>query len=85
VGFRYLEFDGTEKEMTIQLRGRGSGEITAYLDDDNTVVSGRFPLALNSAEWTDVTGAVEAISGRYPLRFIFSGEGSLEMNSFSIM
>jgi hypothetical protein len=85
VGFRYLEFDGTEKEMTMQLRGRGSGEITAYLDDDNTVVSGRFPLALNSAEWMDVTGAVEAISGRYPLRFVFSGEGSLEMNSFSIM
>jgi hypothetical protein len=84
VGFRYLEFDGTEKEMTITLRGEGKGEVTVYIDDENTAVLKNFRIAVNSTEWIDISGPVEIKPGRYPLRFVFSGDGSLEMNSFTI-
>jgi hypothetical protein len=84
VGFRYLEFDGTEKEVAVSLRGKGGGSISVYTDDENNEIIGTLDVTIDSSQWTDVTGSIKSKQGRYPLRFMFIGEGSLEMNAFTI-
>jgi hypothetical protein len=84
VGFRYLEFDGTEHELTVKLRGEGDGVVMLYIDDENTMVIGESRLGFKSPEWMEVTIPVEVRPGRYPLCFVFGGECRLEMNSFTI-
>jgi hypothetical protein len=83
-GFRYLEFDGTEKEMAVSIRGNGAGNITVYADDERAAPVGIFNLTVNSPYWSETTCPIKVSPGKYPLLFIFSGEGSLEMNSFTI-
>jgi hypothetical protein len=84
VGFRYLEFDGTEKEIAVSIRGKADGSINVYTDDENNIAIASLGVAVNSSQWTEVTGTIETKSGKYPLRFIFNGEGDFEMNSFTI-
>jgi hypothetical protein len=84
VGFRYLEFDGSEKEMAVSLRGNGAGNITVYADDERAALIGIFNLAVNSSYWTETACPIEVNPGKHPLLFVFSGKGNLEMNSFRI-
>jgi hypothetical protein len=84
VGFRYLEFDGTEHKLTMKLRGEGDGVIILYIDDENTAVIGKSRFGIDSSEWMEATIPIEIKPGRYPLRFLFSGTGNLEMESFAV-
>lgn len=83
VGFRYLVFDGTEKTIAVSIRGNGTGEIIALIDDDGQQVIGKIAVAVVTDEWKTITATVSATEGRYPLSFLYLGEGKIDLNYYS--
>ncbi|MGN0967826.1 MAG: hypothetical protein ACI4O3_01035, partial [Oscillospiraceae bacterium] len=80
VGWRYLIFDGEERELSLHVRGRCRGTLSVCLSDTDGEVAGKCPVSLEDGQnWTEVTVPIRAVSGERPLRLLYSGEGTLEL------
>lgn len=81
-GFKYFAFDGTEKTISLTVRGNGDGLVKVCVDRAGKLVA---ELAVSpSAEWQEVCAELESISGTAPLFFLYDGAGSLDFSAFEI-
>lgn len=85
VGFRYLTFDGTERTLSLRVRGACSGTLHVYLEDEDRNAAGILPLVLpDGKEWSWITIPVTAQAGDLPLRLRYTGEGMFELAQLRI-
>lgn len=78
-GFKYFEFDGTQTQIVLELRGNGAMEL--HLDDveQEPVAS----VSAESGDWTMVSSKLRAVSGVHALYFVVA-EGTFDFASFEI-
>ena len=57
---------------------------TVAVDTTENVV-GNIPATVNSGEWTDISGEIEAVRGVHALYFAFKGSGWLDFVTFSLL
>ncbi|MGM9607256.1 MAG: family 43 glycosylhydrolase [Oscillospiraceae bacterium] len=80
VGWRYLIFDGEERELSLHVRGCCKGTLSVCLSDTDGEVAGECPVSLEDGQnWTEIALPIRAVSGERPLRLLYSGEGTLEL------
>ena len=85
VGWRYLTFDGTERTLSLRLRGTCSGTLNVYLDDENHQPAGTAALTLCDAQqWTWITFPMASVPGDRPLRLRYTGKGMFELAQLRI-
>ncbi len=82
-GFKYLEFDGSEKEITLTLRGNGEGKIAVYsgLPEDSKIVA---EVAFSKDKKEKLTSPIKKLQGKHALYFAYSGKGSVDFIGFEI-
>lgn len=78
-GFKYLDFDGDEKKITMELRGKGVMHMLVDGPEGETAVS----VKCDSDNWMKVTGELPKIKGAHSV-YMKVGEGTLDFASFGI-
>lgn len=78
-GFKYLRFDGTEKEITLELRG--TGQLDIYLD--NPEGEKLTTCHIENDNWEHVRANFSPVEGRHAL-YVRTSEGKLDFASFTI-
>ena len=81
-GFKYFAFDGTEKQISVTVRGGAEGKLMVYTDRRRTSVA-EIPLS-SLEECSAFSSAIHTGSGVLPLYFIFEGKGSIDFKEFRI-
>jgi arabinoxylan arabinofuranohydrolase len=93
LGYKYFYFDGTQSEIEISVRGEAEGAITIYIDGvDTEIMTGKIGTdaaslqinVKNEKEWINYRGKFADITGIHSLYFVFTGNGSVEFNCFTI-
>ena len=84
VGFKYFLFDGSERRLLVRVRGTARGTLLVLDGEKKGSVLAKLDLALNSAEWTDVSCPLAATEGKKPLFFKFKGRGKFDFTRFTI-
>ncbi len=80
-GFKYFAFYRLEC-ITVELRGRGEGELWVSDSPDFSTAAARIPVALNASAWKKLTAPCVMQAGVRPLYFRFAGSGSLDFRGF---
>ena len=73
-GFKYFTFDGTER--TISVTGRGTGSFTVSADPDGKNVAATVPM--------NGEAALETLSGKQALYFMYRGSDAANFTAFTI-
>ena len=81
-GFKYFHFDGTERTLTVSVRGSGMGTMKVYTDRSGTSAAA-VPVR-PSRDWMKRSGTIRLTEGDAPLYFVFEGSGSLDFEGFEI-
>ena len=81
-GFKYFAFVGSEKTVTVTVRGSGSGVIKAYTDWVHPAAAA-LPV-VPSSEWADFTAPINVSAGVVPLFFVFEGDGAIDFSTFEV-
>ena len=76
-GFKYLDFDGSETAVDVELRGHGT--MTVHLDSPEGTVIGR--MACDSGHWTMVSADIKKTSGTHAVYFI-PEDGTVDFAGF---
>lgn len=79
-GFKYLEFDGMENKMTVQIRGKGTIEAVLDRMDGDSIADFTSDKV---GDWTKISGKIHSIQGIHALYFKVK-EGILDFGEFSI-
>ena len=78
-GFKYFEFDGTEKEISLELRGNGKVEVSLDTPEGEVVA-----VAKNTSEtWSAVSTALKKIKGVHAL-YVKCVDGKLDFASIEM-
>ncbi len=89
-GFKYFAFDGTDT-ITLTVRGNAKGKLYMFsrpinpessIDTKYADVS--MMIDIHTDEWKNVSGSLAPIFGTKPIFFLFTGEGSLDLNAFTL-
>ena len=81
-GFKYFSFDGTERRITVTVRGDAAGALKVYTSRNLSPVAS-IPVK-PSESWTGFTGAFRIPAGIVPLYFVYEGAGSMDFQTFEI-
>ena len=76
-GFKYLEFDGTENQVTLELRGTGTAEICLDIPEGETLAV----CHVKSTVWKQAEGMFSSVKGIHGL-YVRVKEGNLDFASF---
>ena len=82
IGYKYFEFEGTDR-ICLKVRGKARGSFAVAVDTPENVV-GKISATVDSGEWTDISGEIEAVSGVHALYLVFKGSGWLDFVTFSL-
>ena len=80
-GFKYLNFNGTNK-IAVTVRGKGQGKF--IISDD---LKGNMVAEINlkpSKEWSSYEAPLKIANGVHPLFFTYSGKGAFDFMSFEL-
>ncbi len=81
-GFKYFCFDGTEKEITAEIRCTGDGALDVSTRMNAAPLTS---LAVSaSGEWTSVSGKLQIPEGVSALYFTYRGTGAMAFNRFTV-
>jgi hypothetical protein len=78
-GFKYFRFDGTERAITMELRGSAGVEVILDQPDGAVIAEGR----VEAENWTTVTAILRPITGDHALYFRIR-EGCADFAAFEI-
>ena len=78
VGFKYLDFDGSEKSLSVQLRGTGKMKAVLDAPDGQEIAS----FSCQRDQWTSCDSAIQPQNGCHALYFVVE-EGVLDFASFT--
>ena len=81
-GIKYFAFDGTERRITVSIRGTAAGTVKVYTNRNMPPVASL--LIRPSKDWTEYTGKLSVPVGTAPLVFLYEGPGSLDFLNFTI-
>ena len=81
-GFKYHSFDGTEKSITVTMRGTAVGTVKVYTNRNLPPVASI--LVHPSEEWMESAGKLSLPAGTAPLYFVYEGAGALDLKEFMI-
>lgn len=81
VGFRYFNFDGTERTIEITVRGNAKGAFKIYAEE--SVIVSEITVC-PSDQWNIVSGAYKGNKGKQSLLMTFEGDGAVDFLSFEI-
>lgn len=81
-GFKYFLFDGSERQLTVTVRGNAAGTLIVCADRNSCPYAS---ISLSASEdWTRFAGEIKLSAGIIPLYFIYKGSGSIDFYSFEI-
>lgn len=60
-GFKYFEFDGTEKEVILELRGKGIAAVIADHPEGKEIAE----VKVDTDHWQKISGAIEQLKGKH--------------------
>jgi hypothetical protein len=80
-GFKYFGMDGADK-ISVIVRGEANGFFTVFTGT-GTGSAARIEIKSDN-EWHEVSSALKPLYGKYPLYFIFNGNGILDFLNFSL-
>lgn len=81
-GFKYFEFDGSELEITVTVRGEGHGILDVFTDRNMKPVAS---VTVTPAEdWVTYSALLKVQAGTAPLYFIYNGQDSIDFKAFDI-
>lgn len=83
VGFKYFQFDGLNKKLSVTLRGRAKGILRVLTGEKGQVVA-EVKVDIESAFWKDYHVSMKALQGKHAIFFTFKGKGTLDMESFEM-
>lgn len=78
-GFKYLEFDGTENEIGLELRGKARVQVLIDSPDGEVVAE----VESNSEKWGTNFSSLKKTAGNHAL-FVKCTEGSIDFAKFVI-
>ena len=78
-GFKYFAFDGTEREVTLELRGSFAGKVLLHLDKEDAPAAAEIP-CVPADRWTSFSAPIQ-IEGVHAVYLTLEGEGALDFNS----
>ena len=81
-GFKYFAFDGTEKQLTITVRGQAEGTLKVFTNRNMLPVAS--VLIRRSESRTAFSAPLSLLAGTTPLYFVYEGAGSMDFQSFEI-
>lgn len=82
-GYKYFQFDGTEKTIDLRVRGLLQGSLTVRVDSPDGTVVAKTDFN-DSADWKWIHADLSMISGTHALFFEVQGCGSCDFDAFWI-
>ncbi|WEV74674.1 family 43 glycosylhydrolase [Bifidobacterium sp. ESL0798] len=83
-GFKYYEFDGTESRIAAEIRGKGTGKLSVWLDAACSNRIATIHIDHDAGEFSTFEAETTPTKGTYPLYFTFEGSGSIDFLRFSL-
>ena len=81
-GFKYFDFDGAEKSISVTMRGSAVGTLKIFTNRALPPVASL--LVLQSGEWTTLAAKLDVPAGTAPLFFAYEGAGAMAFRDFTI-
>ncbi|MGN0675857.1 MAG: carbohydrate-binding protein, partial [Oscillospiraceae bacterium] len=75
IGYKYFDFDGTNK-LTLTVRGDGCGEFE--ITDETEKILGKADVS-PSASWTKISGNIDVPDGVHSLFLTYKGSGMVSL------
>ncbi len=82
IGFKYFQINDVNK-ISVKIRGTAKGKIKVLLEEEGIKIT-EILVNSNGKEWITSESALSINDNIFPIYFMFEGEGSLEMLSFTI-
>ena len=82
--YKYFEVNRRITEIHCKIRGKANGVLSIMLGENNPSV-GKLQLYHDSKDWTLVTIPCSIPTGKQALFFTYSGEGSFDMQCFTLL
>ena len=83
-GFKYFEFRGL-RAVTIETRGRGSGEFVISDDPNFSWIAARIPVKLGADRWTELSAPCAMADGTRALYIQYRGGGQVDFRSVTLL
>ncbi len=84
IGYKYFEFNGTERRITIKVRGSANGIMYVCDSEKKGKCLSKIIISLDSNKWSTYSSDLVQLNGKFALFFKFTGKGQFDMDSFSI-
>ncbi len=81
-GFKYFQIKDVNK-IAIKIRGNAKGKMKVLIEDEGDSIT-EITVNCNSNEWIICQNTLSISDDIYPIYFLFEGEGSLDILSFTI-
>lgn len=81
-GFKYLSFDGSERQISVRVRAGGTGRLTVSVQKGGPAAAEL--LVGHTEDWERVTAPLYATEGIQALYFTYHGTGTLDVSEFAI-
>lgn len=82
-GFKYLKFNGSEEILSVTCRGNFTGKILVYTKEARQNLIAEIEVKA-SEKWKKTESKIKQVDGIYGIYFEFLGEGSCDLDGFSI-
>ena len=82
-GFKYFDFDGSEREISVTVRGKAKGKITVR-DGLNGNIVAVIEIDNNREETKSFASKLNIAQGKKPLYFTYNGKGRPDFLSFRL-
>lgn len=82
-GFKYFDFDGSEKTIKLLVRGNAEGVMKVSTERQDNVIS--LLQIIPESDWNEVTAHISCDRKNVALCFLFEGKGSLDFKRFEII
>ena len=83
VGYKYFDFDGEEKRITLTYKCDSNAVIEIRRDSEKGEICATVTLT-SSAEWTDSIASLSIPRGNYAIYFTYRGNGNASLLEFEI-
>lgn len=82
VGYKYFDFDGTNRKILVSLRGQAKGTLRVRDGERGRCVASLL-ISLQTEEWETRQARMKPLQGKRGIFFEYRGSGSLDLRAFS--
>ena len=82
VGFKYFDFDGLNKNITVSISGNACGTLQVLSKEKGALIA-KLRIDIDTDQWTEATADMKALKGKQALFLKYRGKGSLKLKTFT--